>query len=72
LAELLAVLPQDRGRRSEPNADSAALVDGRRYQCTMRIDCGQLDPRAVIQPIRGEWQGGFDDGVPTPGFSFCG
>ena len=29
---------------------------GRRYQCTMRINCGQLDPDAVIQPIRGEWQ----------------
>ena len=28
---------------------------GRRYQCTMRIDCGQLDSHAVIQPIRGEW-----------------
>jgi hypothetical protein len=28
---------------------------GRRYQCTMRINCGQLDPDAVIQPIRGEW-----------------
>jgi hypothetical protein len=22
----------------------------------MRVDCGQLDPGAVIQPIRGEWQ----------------
>jgi hypothetical protein len=21
-----------------------------------RVDCGQLDPGAVIQPIRGEWQ----------------
>jgi hypothetical protein len=21
----------------------------------MRINCGQLDPDAVIQPIRGEW-----------------
>jgi hypothetical protein len=29
---------------------------GRRFRCTMRVDCGQLDPDAVIQPIRGEWQ----------------
>src|ERR1700751_2392402 len=29
---------------------------GRRFRCTMRVDCGQLDPGAVIQPISGEWQ----------------
>ena len=29
---------------------------GRRFRCTMRVDCGQLDPGAVIQPICGEWQ----------------
>ena len=28
---------------------------GRRFRCTMRVDCGQLDPGAVIQPILGEW-----------------
>jgi hypothetical protein len=28
---------------------------GRRFRCTMRVDCGQLDPRGVIRPIRGEW-----------------
>jgi len=28
---------------------------GWRFRCTMRVDCGQLDPGAVIQPIRGEW-----------------
>ena len=28
---------------------------GRRFRCTMRIDCGQLDPGAVIQPVSGEW-----------------
>ena len=28
---------------------------GRRFRCTMRVDCGQLDPGAVIQPIRSEW-----------------
>jgi hypothetical protein len=28
---------------------------GRRFRCTMRVDCGQLDPAAVIRPIRGEW-----------------
>src|ERR1700730_7435897 len=26
-----------------------------RFRCTMRVDCGELDPGAVIRPIRGEW-----------------
>ena len=25
------------------------------FRCTMRIDCGQLDPGAVIRPDPGEW-----------------
>ena len=29
---------------------------GRRFRCTMRVDCGQLDPAAVIQPVPGEYQ----------------
>ena len=28
---------------------------GRRFRCTMRVDCGQLDPGAVIRPGLGEW-----------------
>jgi hypothetical protein len=28
---------------------------GRRFRCTMRVDCGQLDPGAVIRPAPGEW-----------------
>jgi hypothetical protein len=28
---------------------------GRRFRCTMRVDCGQLDPDAVIRPEPGEW-----------------
>jgi hypothetical protein len=28
---------------------------GRRYRCTMRVDCGELDPAAVIRPVPGEW-----------------
>ena len=28
---------------------------GRRFRCTMRVDCGQLDPRAVIHPDPAEW-----------------
>ena len=27
---------------------------GRRFHCTMRIDCSQLDPGAVIRPVPGE------------------
>jgi len=29
---------------------------GRRFRCTMRVDCGELDPAAVIRPVPGEWQ----------------
>ena len=28
---------------------------GRRFSCTMRVDCGQLDP-GVIRPVPGEWR----------------
>jgi hypothetical protein len=28
---------------------------GRRFRCTMRVHCGQLDPGAVIRPVPGEW-----------------
>ena len=28
---------------------------GRRFPCTMRVDCGELDPGAVIRPAPGEW-----------------
>ena len=29
---------------------------GRRFRCTMRVDCGQIDPGAVIRPALGKWQ----------------
>ena len=28
---------------------------GGRFRCAMRVDCGQLDPGAVIRPVPGEW-----------------
>ena len=28
---------------------------GRRFRCTMRVDCGQLDPSTVIRPVPGAW-----------------
>ena len=28
---------------------------GRRFRCTMRVDCGQLHPGAVIRSEPGEW-----------------
>jgi len=34
---------------------------GRRYRCTMRVDCGQLDPGAVIRPVPGEWHPGIPE-----------
>ena len=35
---------------SNPTSMSAAA-----FRCTMRVDCGQVDPGAVIRPVRGEW-----------------
>ena len=38
------------------NTIIASTLDvGRRFRCTMRINCGELDPSAVIRPVRGEW-----------------
>ena len=28
---------------------------GRRFRCTVRVDCGHLDPGTVIRPEPGEW-----------------
>jgi hypothetical protein len=28
---------------------------GHRFRCTMRVDCGGLDPAVVIRPVAGEW-----------------
>jgi hypothetical protein len=28
---------------------------GRRFRCTMRVDCGELGPAALIRPVLGEW-----------------
>jgi hypothetical protein len=42
--------------RLAPNTIIESTFDvGRRFRCTMRVACGDLDPGAVIQPIRGEW-----------------
>jgi hypothetical protein len=41
-------------------------MPGRRFRCTMRIDCSRLDPGAVIRPVPGEWHphmpGQLDEG----------
>jgi hypothetical protein len=29
---------------------------GRRFRCTMRVDCGRIDPGAVIRPVLGKRQ----------------
>ena len=29
---------------------------GRCLRCTMRVDCGQLDPGAGIRPVAGDWE----------------
>ena len=42
--------------RLAPNTIIESTFDvGRRFRCTMRVDCGQLDPGAVIRPEPGEW-----------------
>jgi hypothetical protein len=33
----------------------SAFEVGRRFRCTMRVDCGEIDPCVVIRPVRGEW-----------------
>src|SRR6201982_1530652 len=33
----------------------SAFEVGRRFRCTMRVDCGQIDPGAVIRSETGEW-----------------
>jgi hypothetical protein len=33
----------------------ATFEVGRRFRCTMRVDCSRLDPDAVIRPEPGEW-----------------
>jgi hypothetical protein len=40
-----------------PHADRpAGRSDSRpRLRCTMRVDCGQLDPGTVIRPVPGGW-----------------
>ena len=42
-------------RRARDTIIESAFEVGRRFRCTIRVDCGQLDPRGVIRPIRGEW-----------------
>jgi hypothetical protein len=45
---------------------------GRRVRCTMRVDCGQLDPGAVIWAAPAEWhESGTYTGMPRPGHSGC-
>src|ERR1700746_89335 len=43
-------------RRAPNTAIKSPFEVGRRFRCTMRIDCGQLDPGTVIRPEPGEWQ----------------
>ncbi len=53
---------------------------GRRFWCTMHVDCGRLDPGSVIRPVRGEgiricpnvsmrrsWQTGAPAATPSIG-----
>ena len=46
-----------RARRAwrAPTIIESTFEVGRRFRCTMRVDCGQLDPGAVIRPVPGEW-----------------
>jgi hypothetical protein len=39
---------------------------GRRFRCTMRVDCGRLDPGAVIRPHPGEWSPRMPERLDDP------
>jgi hypothetical protein len=39
-----------------PELKRVIAAYGRRFRCTLRVDCGQLDPGGVIRPVPGEWQ----------------
>jgi hypothetical protein len=44
------------GRRLARNTVIESTFEvGRRYRCTMRVDCGRFDLGAVIRPEPGEW-----------------
>jgi hypothetical protein len=42
-------------RRTRLLGRSTMMGICRRFRCTMRVDCGQLDAGAVIRPEPGEW-----------------
>ena len=42
--------------RLTPNTIIVSTFEvGHRFRCTMRFDCGGLDPGSVIRPVPGEW-----------------
>ncbi len=47
----------NRSRRAwrATRSSSSTFEVGRRFRCTMRVNCGQLDPGAVIRPVPSEW-----------------
>ena len=42
-------------RLARNTAIESTFEVGRRFRCTMRVDCAQLEPGAVIRPVPGEW-----------------
>jgi hypothetical protein len=42
-------------RLARNTAIESTFEVGCRFRCTMRVDCGELDPGAVIRPVPGEW-----------------
>jgi hypothetical protein len=59
LSIILFEARSSRSRRASPatrSSNSLSMsVALRRFRCTMRINCGELDPGAVIRPVIGEW-----------------
>ena len=58
VGEAVAVVVAERRRRrrlARNTVIESTFEVGRRFRCTMRVDCGQLDPGAVIRPVAGEW-----------------
>ena len=42
-------------RLARNTAIESTFEVGRRFRCTMRVDCAQLDSGAVIRSVPGEW-----------------
>ena len=56
MSSIDAARPALAARRLARNTIIESMFDvGRRFRCTMRVDCGQLDADTIIRPVPDEW-----------------